>query len=129
MFGTSWGIALKLLTYSEPGNEPQIGVLMEDGKTIAALQAGTVAMEGAPKPYFRDMLSLLREGPAATDKAQAVVEYVVGKRPDDVMAALDSVALLGPAALPGIDPRLHGFRGPHHQRDPHSWVGPARGIG
>ena len=91
---------MKLLTYLLPGNEAQIGALMEDGKTIAALQAGVVAMEGAPLPYFRDMLSLLREGPAAMDKASAVAEHVSNKRPAGAVLALDSVALLAPVPCP-----------------------------
>ena len=91
---------MKLLTYSEPGNKAQIGALMEDGKTIAALQAGAVAMEGAPQPYFRDMLSLLREGAVAKDKARAVAEYVAGKRPADAAIALERVTLLAPLPCP-----------------------------
>ena len=100
MFGTSWGIALKLLTYLGPGNEAQIGVLMEDGKTIAALQAGVVAMEGAPRSYFRDMLSYLREGSGAKYKAHVVADYVARKRPPEAVIALDSVASLAPVPCP-----------------------------
>lgn len=91
---------MKLLTYLGPGNEAQIGTLMEDGKTIAALQAGAVAMEGAPRSYFRDMLAYLREGPGAKYKAHVVTDYVSSKRPPAAVIALDSVASLAPVPCP-----------------------------
>ena len=91
---------MKLLTYLGPGDEAQIGALLDDGQTVAALQAGVTAMEGKPLPCFRDMLSYLREGSAARDKAHAVADYVSRERPDDAALALDNVAVLAPLPCP-----------------------------
>lgn len=91
---------MKLLTYLGPGQEPQIGVLIDDGASVAALQAGAVAMEGSPRPYFRDMLSFLREGAAAKYKAHVLADYISSKRPPGTVLGVGDIQVLAPVPCP-----------------------------
>ena len=91
---------MKLLTYLDPGQEPQIGVLIDGDAAVAALQAGAVAMEGAPRPFFRDMLSYLREGAAAKHKAHVVVDFITSKRRSGTVLCIDDLQVLAPLPCP-----------------------------
>jgi 2-keto-4-pentenoate hydratase/2-oxohepta-3-ene-1,7-dioic acid hydratase in catechol pathway len=91
---------MKLVTYSDH-NGQHIGALMaSDEQKIVILQAGVEAMEGQPSPLFHHMLSFLRGGREARDKAQVVVEYVTTQQPPQATIALSSVTLLAPLPRP-----------------------------
>lgn len=91
---------MKLATFRLPDDTVQIGALIDNGQTLAALQIGTEIMDGAPSPHFTDMLTFLRDGPAARYKAHVVVDYVARQRPRGAVWALSHVELLAPVPLP-----------------------------
>ena len=91
---------MKLLTYLGPDPDPQIGVLIDGGASVAALQAGALAMEGMPRPYFRDMLSFLREGAAAKYKVHVLADYIASQRPPGCVLGIDDVKVLAPVPCP-----------------------------
>lgn len=91
---------MKLVTYLHHERQ-DIGVLMPaDEQRIVMLQAGVEMMEGRSSRFFDDMLSFLRGGKEARDKAQAVVDYVTSEQPAQVTIALSSVRLLAPVPRP-----------------------------
>ncbi len=91
---------MKLVTFASEDAAQYIGTLTDDNSTIAVLQAGARAMDGAPSPLFTDMLAFLRGGTQAREKAQAVVEYVTTQNPPGVLVSVDDVTLLAPLPRP-----------------------------
>jgi 2-keto-4-pentenoate hydratase/2-oxohepta-3-ene-1,7-dioic acid hydratase in catechol pathway len=91
---------VKLVTFERGDGTQHIGALTDGGSTIAVLQAGARAMDGAPSPFLADMLAFLRGGAQARDKALAVLEYIIDQRPPDATVPLDDVALLAPVPRP-----------------------------
>ena len=91
---------MKLVTFQQEDDRQQIGALTGGDSSIVILQAGLELMDGAPSPFFTDMLAFLRNGAAAREKAQAVIEYVIGQGASDNIVALDSVTLLAPVPRP-----------------------------
>ena len=91
---------MKLVTFERGDGTQHIGALTDGGSTIAVLQAGARAMDGAPSPFLADMLAFLRGGAQAHDKALAVLEYIIDQRPPDATVPLDDVALLAPVPRP-----------------------------
>lgn len=91
---------MKLVTFLDGGRQG-IGVLMPvDEQRVVILQAGMEAMTGESAWFFDDMLSFLRGGKEARDKAQAVVHYVMSEQPAEAIIALSSVRLLAPVPRP-----------------------------
>lgn len=91
---------MKLLTFASEDAAQHIGTLTDDNGTIAVLQAGARAMDGAPSPFFTDMLAFLQGGTQAREKAQAVIEYVATQNPPGVLVSVDDVTLLAPVPRP-----------------------------
>ena len=91
---------MKLVTFQQEDDRQQIGALTSGDSSIVILQAGLELMDGAPSPFFTDMLAFLKNGTAAREKAQAVIEYVIGQGASDNIVALDSVTLLAPVPRP-----------------------------
>nr|VFK32325.1 MAG: Fumarylacetoacetate (FAA) hydrolase family protein [Candidatus Kentron sp. MB]VFK75831.1 MAG: Fumarylacetoacetate (FAA) hydrolase family protein [Candidatus Kentron sp. MB] len=93
---------MKLVTFVEKNDAQgaqRIGAL-DDNRNIAVLQAGAMAMEGTPSPFFTDMLAFLRGDVAAREKARAVLEFIASQRPPDSVLASESVTLLAPVPRP-----------------------------
>lgn len=91
---------MKLVTFQVKDRDPQIGVLIDEGRTIAILQAGADAMDGKPSPFFNDMLSFLRGGNAAHAKAKAVVRHIASRIPPKTRIGIGRVTLLAPVPRP-----------------------------
>ncbi len=92
---------MKLVTFVAENEVQQIGVLMDEERTIGVLQAGAVAMDdGEPSLFFVDMLSFLRGGKEAQDKAMAVMEFIEAHSPPNSRADLERVKLLAPVPRP-----------------------------
>lgn len=93
---------MKLVTFVAENEAQQIGVLMEEEQTIGVLQAGAVAMNGVPSAFFADMLSYLRGGNEARDKALAVMKYIAAHSPPNSRVDRERVKLLAPVPLPDL---------------------------
>jgi len=91
---------MKLVTFIDRNGKHCIGALTEDVQTAIDLQAGAETMGGDRSPFFADMLSFLRGGPKAREKAQEVLEHVLSQKPPDTVVALDEVTLLAPVPRP-----------------------------
>ena len=91
---------MKLTTVIGPDGLPQVGALVDNDTGIAFLQAGAVALEGTPSPYFASMLAWLQGGPEARYKAIMVQDYVASKKPPGTHVALDAATLLPPLPVP-----------------------------
>ena len=91
---------MKLVTFIDRNGKHCIGALTEDVQTAIDLQAGAEMMGGDRSPFFADMLSFLRGGAKAREKAQEVLEHVLSQKPPDTVVALDEVTLLAPVPRP-----------------------------
>lgn len=91
---------MKLATVIGPDGLPQIGVLIDDDKTIALLQAGLVALDGAPSPSFISMLDFLQAGAEAQYKAYVVQDFVASKSPMGTTMPVSSATFLSPVPVP-----------------------------
>ena len=91
---------MKLVTFIDRNGKHCIGALTEDVQTAIDLQAGAETMGGDRSPFFADMLSFLRGGAKAREKAQEVLEHVLSQKPPDTVVALDEVTLLAPVPRP-----------------------------
>lgn len=91
---------MKLVTFDKKDDILHMGALTRDGRNIIMLQAGAAAMTGAPSTFFTDMLAFLNGGAAARDHALAVVDYVTGQNPPDVVVDVNAVRLLAPVPRP-----------------------------
>ncbi len=123
---------MKLLTFASEDATQHIGTLTDDNSTIAVLQAGARAMDGALSPFFTDMLAFLRGGTQAREKAQAVVEYVIAQNPPGVLVSVDDVTLLAPVPRPESIRDFMSFEQPHacheHRWDLAEVAAPREGI-
>lgn len=91
---------MKLATVIGPDGLPQIGALFDGDKSVALLQAGLVALEGAPTPYFVSMLAFLKAGAEAQYKAYVVQDFVASKAPAGTMMPAASTTFLSPLPVP-----------------------------
>jgi len=91
---------VKLATVIGPDGLPQIGALIHEDKAIALLQAGLVALEGAPNPNFTSMLSFLQDGAEAQYKAYVVQDFVASQGPDGTVMPVSSTTFLSPVPVP-----------------------------
>lgn len=91
---------MKLVTFKTPDDTVQLGALIDNGQAIAALQVGVEIMEGASSPHFTDMLTFIRDGPAARYKAHVVMDYVAHQRPRGAIWLPQHVTLLPPLPVP-----------------------------
>ncbi len=91
---------MKLVTFEKEDRVQQIGALMEDGRTVAVLQAGAESMDGTPSPFFTDMLAFLKGGAEARDKALRTVEHIGRQHPPGTAVPLSEVTLLAPVPRP-----------------------------
>ncbi len=91
---------MKLITFIDRDGKHRIGALTEEERTAIVLQAGAEAMEGQRSPFFTDMLTFLRGGVEAREKAQVVLEHVLSQKPPNTIVALDDVTLLAPVPRP-----------------------------
>jgi 2-keto-4-pentenoate hydratase/2-oxohepta-3-ene-1,7-dioic acid hydratase in catechol pathway len=92
--------AVKLATVIGPDGLPQLGALINDDKTIALLQAGLVALEGAPSPHFSSMLAFLQAGAESQYKAYIVQDFVGSKAPKGTSLPVTSTTFLSPLPVP-----------------------------
>jgi 2-keto-4-pentenoate hydratase/2-oxohepta-3-ene-1,7-dioic acid hydratase in catechol pathway len=83
---------MKLVTFVDSSHKQRIGVLTEDSNSIVILNSG--------ESSFTDMLSFLRGGAEARQKAQANVELVVSKQLPGAIVSLNDVTLLSPVPCP-----------------------------
>jgi len=91
---------MKLATFRIPDHGVHLGTVIDDGRSLAALQIGAEIMEGAPSPHFTDMLTFIRDGPSARYKAHMVTDYVARQRPRGAIWSLQHVELLAPVPVP-----------------------------
>jgi 2-keto-4-pentenoate hydratase/2-oxohepta-3-ene-1,7-dioic acid hydratase in catechol pathway len=91
---------VKLATVIGPDGLPHIGALINSDKTVALLQAGLVALEGAPSPHFTSMLAFLQAGAEAQYKAYVVQDFVASQKPVGVMMPVSSTTFLSPVPVP-----------------------------
>jgi len=91
---------MKLATFISPGGQQEIGALMADGKTLARLKPGELAMDNQGSPFFADMLAWLEGGAAALDRARAVLEFTETHRPPACIMAQEKATLLAPVPVP-----------------------------
>ncbi len=91
---------MKLVTFGDAEDKRMIGALLPDNGTIAVLQAGALAMDGHTSPFFTDMLTFLRGGSAARDKAQAAVEFIMQQQPPQATVSRADVTILAPVPRP-----------------------------
>jgi 2-keto-4-pentenoate hydratase/2-oxohepta-3-ene-1,7-dioic acid hydratase in catechol pathway len=91
---------VKLATVIGPDGLPQIGVLIHEDKSIALLQAGLVALEGAPSPHFTNMLAFLQDGAEAQYKAYVVQDFVASQGSDDTVMPVSGTTFLSPIPIP-----------------------------
>lgn len=91
---------MKLATVIGPDGLPQIGALIDADKAIALLQAGLVALEGAPSPHFTSMLTFLQNGAEAQYKAYVVQDFVAGQRAEGTLMPVTGTTFLSPLPIP-----------------------------
>ncbi len=91
---------MKLATVIGPDGLPQIGALIQEDKTIALLQAGLMALEGAPIPQFTSMLSFLQDGAEAQYKAYVVQDFVASQQPEGAIMPVSGTTFLSPVPVP-----------------------------
>jgi len=91
---------VKLATVIGPDGLPQIGALIENDKTIALLQAGLLALDGAPSPHFVSMIEFLQAGAEAQYKAYVVQDFVASKSPAGTTMPVSSATFLCPIPRP-----------------------------
>ncbi len=91
---------MKLATIIGPDGLPQIGALFGGDKSVALLQAGLVALEGAPAPHFASMLAFLKAGAEAQYKAYVVQDFVASKAPEGATMPVAGTTFLSPLPVP-----------------------------
>ncbi len=91
---------MKLVTFLDGNRSQRIGALVDEDKTVIALQAGALAKNNKRSSYFSNMLAFLEGGQKAREKAQEIVEYVWKQKPPDITIPLSSVTLLAPVPRP-----------------------------
>lgn len=91
---------MKLATVIGPDGLPQIGALVNDDKTVALLQAGLVALDGAPSPHFTSMLTFLQAGAEAQYKAYVVQDFVASHKPKAATMPVSATTFLSPVPVP-----------------------------
>lgn len=91
---------MKLATVIGPDGLPQIGALVHDDKTIALLQAGLVALDGAPSPHFTSMLAFLQAGAEAQYRAYMVQDFVANHDPKGASMPVSACTFLSPVPVP-----------------------------
>jgi 2-keto-4-pentenoate hydratase/2-oxohepta-3-ene-1,7-dioic acid hydratase in catechol pathway len=91
---------VKLATVIGPDGQPQIAALVNSDKTVALLQAGLVALESAPSPYFANMLAFLQAGAEAQCKAYVVQDYVANEKPKGTTMPASATTFLSPVPVP-----------------------------
>lgn len=91
---------MKLATVIGPDGLPQIGALIDNNKSIALLQAGLVALEGAPSPSFTNMIAFLQAGAEAQYKAYVVQDFVASQSPENTSIPVSAATFLSPVPVP-----------------------------
>ncbi len=91
---------MKLATVIGPDGLPQIGALINEDKAIALLQAGLVALEGAPSPNFTSMLAFLQDGAEAQYKAYVVQDFVASQQAQGTVMPVTGTTFLSPVPIP-----------------------------
>ncbi|MCG8683595.1 MAG: fumarylacetoacetate hydrolase family protein, partial [Desulfobacterales bacterium] len=91
---------MKLVTCVHHKAKPQIGVLSDNDQSVILLQRAVELLEGAPCPFFNDMLSFLKGGGSARTRAWDVVTYVANRKPAHTALPLTEVQLLAPLPQP-----------------------------
>lgn len=91
---------MKLATVIGPDGLQQIGALIDNDKTIALLQAGLVALEGAPSPHYASMLTFLQAGAEAQYKAYVVQDFVASEAPPGTTMPVSRTTFLSPLPVP-----------------------------
>lgn len=91
---------MKLATVIGPDGLPQIGALINNDKTIALLQAGHIALDGAPSPHFANMIAFLRAGAEAQYKAYVVQDFIAEKTPVGTTMPVSAAKFLSPVPVP-----------------------------
>lgn len=89
---------MKLVTFSDENGDRHIGSLVGDEQSIAILQTDAQTMDGAPSPFFSDMLAFLHGGREARDKAHRVTEFILTESPP---SSTVSIRESGPGMRPG----------------------------
>lgn len=91
---------MKLATVIGPDGLPQLAARIDGDGNLALLQAGAVALEGAPSPHFASMLAWLRGGAEAHYKALVVQDFVASKKPEDAILPAGKANFLAPLPVP-----------------------------
>ncbi|MEN6475319.1 MAG: fumarylacetoacetate hydrolase family protein [Syntrophaceae bacterium] len=91
---------MKLATFITPSGLRQIGALMADGRALALLKPGEMAMDAHESSFFTDMLAWLEGGAAALKRARAVLEFIEAHKPPACIMSLEDVTLLAPVPVP-----------------------------
>ena len=91
---------MKLATFQDQNGMQHIGALMADGRTLALLKPGELAMDNQDSAFFADMLSLLEGGAAALNRARSVLEFIEAHRQTACIVAQEDVTLLAPVPVP-----------------------------
>jgi 2-keto-4-pentenoate hydratase/2-oxohepta-3-ene-1,7-dioic acid hydratase in catechol pathway len=91
---------MRLVTFQAKDGGTRIGALVGDGRSVALLQAGALAMDGAPSAFFDHMLAFLQGGGQAREKGERVVGFITSQHPPDATVSLDEVKLLAPVPRP-----------------------------
>jgi len=87
---------MKLITYDDGTGEPHIGVYLDAGKSILALQQAYIAKHAKPLPAFASMLDLIRGG----DETLTVARDLVAAADAGATRAADAVTILAPLPIP-----------------------------
>lgn len=91
---------MKLATIIGPDGLQQIGALIENDKSVALLQPGLIALDGAPSPHFASMLAFLQAGPEAQYKAFVVQDFVASKKPVGTIVPVSDARFFSPLPVP-----------------------------
>ncbi|MGE3627931.1 MAG: hypothetical protein AB7G34_16350, partial [Hyphomicrobiales bacterium] len=91
---------MKLVTVLGPEGLPQVGGLLDDGKSVVRFQTTSILLDNGAKPYFTDMLSFLEGGPEARYRAMMLSELASSRRPPDAVVDLEEARLLSPVPVP-----------------------------
>jgi 2-keto-4-pentenoate hydratase/2-oxohepta-3-ene-1,7-dioic acid hydratase in catechol pathway len=85
---------VRLVTYLHNGLQ-KVGAWIDDDARIVDLDAADARANGKPSPAFRSMQSLIEAGPAALDRARALIAS-----PNEAVVATSDVRLLAPLPRP-----------------------------
>lgn len=91
---------MKLVTVIGLDGLPQVGALIDDGKSVVRFQTASILLDNGAKPYFTDMLSFLQGGPEARYRAMMLSELAASRRPPDTVADIAEARLLSPVPVP-----------------------------